>query len=550
MRIVTLATAVALVAGPALAESSGTPFDLGNHHRPVSTKSAAAQKAFDEGLIWSYAFNHGDAEKAFRKAAQLDDTLAMAWWGVALVNGPHINNPAVDEAHAKTAWEALGEARKRLAGASDVEKALVEALGARYAWPQPEDRKPLDEAYATAMGQVFSRFPKDADVATLYAEALMDVRPWDQWTKDGQPQPGTQEVLQALETARALDPDHPGALHLTIHAVEASPQPERAAESADRLRGLVPDAGHLVHMPSHVDVRLGNWAQAAMANEQAIEADARYAARQGDPGFWGLYMAHNRHFLVYASMMEGRRQVALDQARAVVRMFPPEFVREQALFLDAFMVTEMDTLKRFGMWEELLKAELPVSGLPVSTAYRHFARGVALAALGRIDEAKQEAAAFAKALPAVPTEAYWGSNTAPDVLAVAIPYLDGEIAYHAGDVDTSVARLTEAVAMEDALKYDEPPPWTVPSRHALGAVLVAAGRFAEAEAVYEADLKRYPKNGWALRGLASALEGQSKTAAAADAQARLQKAWARSDIPVETSCLCVKPKKAPARSEE
>ncbi|HET6898586.1 MAG TPA: hypothetical protein VFK70_09570, partial [Vicinamibacteria bacterium] len=345
-------------------------FDLGSHHRAVSTSNADAQKAFDQGLLWSFSFNHGDAERAFREAARLDDTLAMAWWGVALVNGPHINNPTVDEAHAKVAWEALAEAKKRREGASDVEKALIDALASRYAWPHPADRHPLDEAYAAAMADVFKRFPQDADVATLYAEALMDVRPWNQWTRDGQPQPGTLEVVQALETARALNPDHPGALHLTIHALEASPQPERAREAADRLRNLVPDAGHLVHMPSHIDVRLGRWQEAAVANEKAMAADARYNARRLEPGFWGLYMAHNQHFLGYTAMMEGRRESALGHMQGVVAMFPPDFVKENAVFMDAFMTAHLESLKRFGEWQAILEDKPVVDGLPVSTAHR------------------------------------------------------------------------------------------------------------------------------------------------------------------------------------
>jgi len=516
------------------------PFDLGTYHRAVSTTNGEAQKAFDQGLLWSFSFNHGDAERALREAARLDDTLAMAWWGIALVNGPHINNTTVDEAHARTAWEALAEARKRREGASDVEKALIDALGARYAWPQPADRHSLDEAYAAAMADVFKRFPKDADVATLYAESLMDVRPWDQWTHEGQPQPGTAEVLAALETARGLDPNHPGALHLTIHALEASPQPERAREAADRLRDLVPDAGHLRHMPAHIDVRLGRWPEAAVANEKAMAADARYNARKLDPGFWGMYMAHNEHFLAYTAMMEGRRQAALDHTAAVVTMFPPEFVKENAVFADAFMTVHLEALKRFGEWQAILDDKPVVEGLPVSTAYGHFARAVALAALDRGAEAETEAAAFRAALPAVPKDAQWGSNTAAGVLAVGVPYVEGEIAYRKGRKEEAIAKLREAVVLEDALKYDEPPPWTVPSRHALGAVLIASRRYADAEAVYAADLLRYPENGWSLRGLAQAYEAQGKATEAAAVKARLQKAWARADVTVDSSCLCVR----------
>jgi len=536
-----VAATAAAAAEPPPPAAPYLPFDLGTHHRAVSTSNADAQKAFDQGLLWSFSFNHGDAERALREAARLDDALAMAWWGIALVNGPHINNPTVDEAHAKVAWDALAEAKKRREGASDVERALIDALVARYAWPQPADRHPLDEAYAAAMADVFKRFPQDADVATLYAEALMDVRPWNQWTREGQPQPGTLDVLQALETARALDPDHPGALHLTIHALEASPQPERAREAADRLRNLAPDAGHLVHMPAHIDVRLGRWPDAAVANEKAMAADARYNARKLDPGFWGLYMAHNQHFLGYTAMMEGRREAALGNMRGVVTMFPPEFVKENAVFMDAFMTAHLEALKRFGEWQAVLDSKPVVEGLPVSTAHRHMVRAIALSALGRVREAEKEAAALRTAVAAISKDAAWGSNTAAGAMAVGVPYVEGEIAYRKGNQTAAIAKLREAVALEDGLKYDEPPAWTVPTRHSLGAVLIAARRYADAEAVYRDDLRRYPENGWSLRGLAQALEAQGKQEEAAEVKARLAKAWARADVVVDSSCLCIRP---------
>jgi tetratricopeptide (TPR) repeat protein len=537
----------AVAAEPPPPAAPYVPFDLGTYHRPVSTSNAEAQKAFDQGLLWSFSFNHGDAERAFREAARLDDALAMAWWGIALVSGPHINNTTVDEAHAKVAWDALAEAKKRSEGARDVERALIDALVSRYAWPPPADRHALDEAYAAAMADVFKRFPQDADVATLYAEALMDVRPWNQWTREGQPQPGTLEVLQALETARALSPDHPGALHLTIHALEASPQPERAREAADRLRNLVPDAGHLVHMPSHIDVRLGRWPEAATANEKAMAADARYNARKLEPGFWGLYMAHNQHFLGYTAMMEGRREAALGHMQGVVTMFPPEFVRENAVFMDAFMTAHLEALKRFGEWQAILDEKPVVEGLPVSTAHSHMVRAVALSALGRTREAEKEAAALRTAVAAISKDAAWGSNTAAGAMAVGLPYVEGEIAYRKGNKTAAIAKLREAVALEDALKYDEPPAWTVPTRQSLGAVLIAARRYADAEAVYRDDLKRYPENGWSLRGLAQALEAQGKRPEAADVKARLARAWVRADVVVDSSCLCIRPGKGGQR---
>lgn len=545
--------AAAAAGSPSISEdvdppSAWRPFDLGSYSRPVSTRVTEAQKAFDQGLLWSFAFNHDEAERAFVEAARRDPSLAMAWWGVALVNGPHINNPAMSEAQSSRAWDALAKARALAAGASDVEKALIEALAARYAWPPPADRAPLDAAYAKAMAGVRSRFPADADVATLAAEALMDIRPWDQWTKDGKPQPGTAEVLAALEEARRLAPDHPGALHLTIHALEASPRPERAAEAADRLRALVPDSSHLVHMPSHIDVRTGRWKEAAEANERAMAADRRYQARSGEIGFYRIYMAHNAHFLAYTAMMEGRREAALATATGVVAGLDPAFVQENAAFADAFLTVVGEAQKRFGLWKEILAAKAPPERLPVSAAHAHFLRGVAHAALGDVAQAKRERAAFVAALPRVPKEFYWGSNLASDVLAVGLPYLDGEIAYREGDHATAVSKVREAVRLEDALKYDEPPAWTVPSRHALGAILIDAKRPAEAEAVYREDLTKYPGNGWALRGLATALEMQKKSSEATAVEERFAAAWARADTSLETSCFCVRKGRADAPS--
>ncbi|HEX2758743.1 MAG TPA: hypothetical protein VHP60_09635 [Thermoanaerobaculia bacterium] len=532
----------ALAQAPAKPAGAGwKPFDLGTHRRAVSTVDPGAQLAFDQGLNWSFAFNHEEAEKAFREAARRDPALAMAWWGIALVNGPHINNPVVDEAHAKVAWETLGEAKKRAERASDVEKALIEALGSRYALPQPEDRKPLDEAYAKAMGSVRRLFPKDADVAALYAEALMDVHPWDQWTSDGKARPGTQEILDAIEAALALSPRHPLALHMKIHALEASPHPENAKQAADLLRALVPDSSHLVHMPAHIYARVGGWREAAAANERALAADARYNARVPEFGFYHIYEAHNAHFLGFTAEMEGRKAVALEMTKAVVDGLSPEFLKENAMFADAFTTVYWEAQKRFGMWKELLSAPEPADYLPVSRAYRVFLRGIAQAALGHVEDAEKERAALAEAVKKVPKEFLFGTNAAADVFGVCEPYLEGEIAYRKGDLGTAVAKLREAVKREDALKYDEPPDMTVPSRHALGAVLLAAGRPVEAEAVYREDLVRYPENGWSLQGVARALRAQKRTKEAAGFDARFKKAWSRADVEASSSCLCVKP---------
>ena len=524
----------------ALKVKSWVPFKLGTHHRLVSTHDPVAQRAFDDGLIWTFAFNHDEALRSYQEAARHDTDLAMAWWGIALVNGPHINNPRMDEAHVKAAWEALAEAKKRKERSSPVEKALITALEARYALPSPTDRKPLDEAFAKAMGEVSKRFPKDADVAALYAEALMDVRPWDQWTREGKAQPGTQEVLAALKRSLALDPNHPLALHLTIHALEASPHPEGAKAAADRLRSLVPDASHLVHMPGHIYARIGDWKGAAQSNERAMAVDLGYKARTPEIGFYGLYMLHNTHFLAYTALMEGRKSVALEQSKAVVSTFPLAWVKENAAFADAFQTVYGEALKRFGMWEELLKAPAPDPLLPLSSAYWHALRGTAFAATGKVEEAQKEQTEFEAAIPKVPASFVWGANSSASVLRVAKAYLAGEIAFRQQKVDEAISHLQEAVRLEDALKYDEPPECTVPARHVLGAVFLAANRPADAESVYRADLQAYPANYWSLLGLQRALAAQGKKKEAKRAAMQLAKASERSDIQAASSCLCVK----------
>lgn len=516
------------------------PFELGTHHRRTSTGMPAAQAAFDQGLLWSFAFNHDEAERAFRESARLDPSFALAWWGVALVNGPHINNPSLDEAHAKIAWEALAEAKVRTPSALPVERALIAALSARYAMPSPAARKALDETYAKAMGEVAARFPRDADVAALYAEAMMDVRPWDQWTRSGIPQPGTKEILASLQRALALSPRHPLALHLTIHAYEASPHPERGKAAADRLRSLVPDSGHLVHMPGHIYARIGDWQGAALANERAIETDTRYKARQPEIGFYGLYMVHDADFLAYTAFMEGRKEVSLTQTKAVVNAFPLEWVVQNAPFAESFSTRHWEALKRFGMWEELLAEPAPDARLVLATAYWHALRGTAYAASGKPGEALKEQAEFEAALPKVPAAYTWGSSPASAVMEVSKAYLAGEIAFSQGKVELAIQHLQEAAGKEDALKYDEPPPCVIPARHALGAVLMSAKRAREAEAVYRTDLKAYPGNYWSLLGLKQALEAQGRRAETDQAATRLARAQARAEVKAETSCMCVK----------
>ena len=351
----------------------------GDFARRVTTSSAAAQRYFDQGLVFMYAFNHDEAIRSFRRAAELDPGCAMAQWGVAIANGPHINNPVVPPEQAQAAWDALAVARTLAANASPVEQALIAAAQARYALPQPEDRAPLERAYADAMRGVWRSYPKDADVGALFAESLADLRPWDQWTPDGKPQPGTEELLSVLDQVLAIDPRHPLALHLYIHAVEASPEPGRADAAADALRQRTPGLGHLVHMPSHIDIRRGRWQQAIAANATAIDADRRYTALSPEQGFYRLYMAHNHHMLTYGAMMTGQSALAVRTIRQMVSDIPLEFFKANA-FADGFMAMPLEVLMRFGRWDEILAEPAFPEFVPISRALQHYARAVAYAA--------------------------------------------------------------------------------------------------------------------------------------------------------------------------
>ena len=529
----------------ALAACSGLPpgrFEgTGPHTRTITTASPEAQASFNQGLAFLHAFNHDEAIRSFEAAAKLDPDCAMAERGVALANGPHINNPAVDEAHAKAAWKALARAKALAARATPLEQALIAALAPRYADPQPADRSGLDKAYADAMRTLWKNHPKDADVGALFAEALMDLRPWDLWTADGTPQPGTGEILQVLEAVIALNPDHPLALHLYIHAVEASPEPGKADVAADRLRGLSPGLGHLVHMPSHIDVRRGRWADAIAANQRAIAADEAYVRRSAPPDFYRLYMAHNRHMLAFASMMRGEGRQATAAAREMIDAMPPAWLQANAAMVDGFLASPYELHLRFGRWDAMLAEPEPAEAFPLARALRRFARGVSLAALKRTPEARAEQKAFLEARGKVAKDAAFGNNSAADLLAVADAALAGEILYAEGKTDEAFASLREAVKREDALRYDEPPDWIQPVRHALGAALMRSGRAVEAEAVYREDLRRWPLNGWSLFGLAQSLRSQGKNADAEEAE--FKRAWAHADLSLTSSCLCVPGKK-------
>jgi tetratricopeptide (TPR) repeat protein len=511
---------------------------LGSFGRKVTTTSPESQRFFDQGLCFLYAFNHDEAIRSFEYAAKLDPNCAMAWWGVAVANGPHINNAIVPPERAKTAWSALAKARQAANRGTAIEQALITALAKRYADPQPEDRKPLDEAYAAAMRDVYRKFRNDADVGALFAEAMMDLRPWDLWTADAKPQPGTEEIVATLEAVLAKSPNHPLALHLYIHAVEASSHPEKADAPTDRLRSLQPGLGHLVHMPSHLDVRQGRWAQSIEANQKAIVADRRYREQSPEQGFYNVYMAHNHHMLAYSAMMCGQSKLAVDAINEMARGIPRKWIQENPLIADGFTALPLEVLVRFGRWDEVLAAPEPPDYLPIARALRHCARGIAHAAQGNAAEAKKDQAAFLAACKNVPEGSGVGNNKAEDLLAVAEYLLAGEILYREGQVEPALAELRNAIAVEDTLRYSEPPDWIHPVRHSLGATLLKERRAVEAEQVYRDDLARQPNNGWSLYGLAQSLHMQNKHAEAAQMDSRFAEVWKSADIKITSSCYC------------
>ena len=506
--------------------------------RHVTTNSRVAQTWFNQGIQLLYGYNHDEAIRSFEKAAEIDPSCAMAWWGSAYARGLHINNPVMGEEQSRLAFEAARKAVAALDDESPVEQSLVRAVSERYAWPAPEDRKPLDQAYADAQDAAWQAFPHDADVGALFAESLMNLQPWDLWTAAGAPKGRTLEIVAVLERTLAEHPRHPGANHFYIHAIEASPWPERGVAAAERLQGLVPGSGHLVHMPSHIFIRVGRYADAADCNAKAIAADEAYFQLAPPPDFYSLYFLHNIHFLAYSAMMEGRYEAALEAARKIEGRIPPEFLKNYVTIADGFMPTSLYVMIRFGKWREILAEPEPEAWRLFSRAQRHFARSVALSAMGETDKAQRELDQLDTLAGQLTDEWKMGNNTAKEVVAVARTMAAGELAYRRGDSEQAFKLLREAVAMEEQLRYDEPPGWMQPVRHALGALLLADGRAGEAEAVYRADLVRHPNNAWSLLGLLQSLERQGRMEEVAELAPDVKLAWARADVSPLASCYC------------
>jgi tetratricopeptide (TPR) repeat protein len=509
--------------------------NLGRHTFPVSTKSAAAQRFMNQGLNLSYGFNHLEAGRAYAEAARLDPSLAMAWWGQALVLGPNINAP-MDPADEARAHELVQKAVTLKRRATPREAALIEALAQRYSG-RADDRPARDKAYAAAMAGVIKRFPNDLDAATLYAEAVMDLRPWGYWMPDGRPHEGTTEAVAVIEAVIRRAPMHPGALHLYIHLME-SVAPEKAEVAADRLLTLMPAAGHMVHMPSHIYQRIGRFADAIKSNQLAVLADEDYISQCRAQGLYPMgYYPHNLHFLWFAATMAGRGELAIEAARKTASKASDDALKQLPL-LAGFRVVPYLALTRFGRWDEMLKEPAPPADNLYLVGSWHYARGLALIAKGQLDEADR-ALADVKRIAGEKALDFdlFSPNSAAAIFAIAPEALAGELAAARKNYDAAIGHLERAVRLEDGLVYTEPSEWNYPPRHALGAVLLEAGRPAEAETVYWQDLKKTPDNGWSLTGLQQALEAQGRKDEAAIIAARLKKAWADADVRTSSSRL-------------
>jgi len=541
------------------------PFDLGSYQRTVSTSSEEARRWFDRGLIWSYAFNHEEAIACFERAIAADPTFAMAHWGVAYAAGPNYNKQwdAFDEDDLRTSLRTSREATVHAAGlvaaGSQLERDLIGALDARYPSDQPDgDLNARNLAYADAMGEVYRAHRDDLDVAALYGDALLNITAWSLWDlESGRPAEGarTIEAKDVLERAMQAPGGmrHPGILHFYIHLMETSPQPEAARSAADALRPLVPDAGHLIHMPTHIDVLVGDYERVIADNEAAIAADDRFVAAVGALNFYTLYRAHDHHFRIYGAMFAGRREVALVAAAALEASLPPELLRIEvppmADWLESFVPMRLHVLVRFGMWDELIATPLPDDPdlYSVTTALSHYAKGVALATTRRLAAAEHEQEQLAAAIARVPASRYLFNNRALDILAIAVAMLDGEITYRRGAHDRAWASLRHAIELDDTLPYDEPWGWMQPTRHAYGALLLEQGEVEAAAQVYAADLGldatlpracRHPNNVWSLHGYHECLTRLGRAGEAQALRDQLDRAMAQADVAIESSCFC------------
>ncbi|MFN0205675.1 MAG: tetratricopeptide repeat protein [Planctomycetota bacterium] len=512
--------------------------ERGVFQKKITTSSPEAQKLFDQGLLLCYAFNHEEAERRFQRALQFDPNCAMAYWGLAHAAGPNINNSDMDKARNAKALRAARDAEKRMGDCNETERMLIGAMQFRYSESPDADQKLLNQQYSSAMRAAHHKYPNDPDVAVLFADSLMNLRPWDLWSKDGAPRPETPEIVATLKSVFVNYSNHPGANHAFIHAVEASPSPGDAEPAADRLRELIPEAGHLVHMPSHIDIRLGHYEKAILANLRGIDADRKYIESTGPGGFFAMYRAHNYHFLVYAAMFDGQSQLALRYAREMLESIPPEIVEQMPNVLDGILATPLHVMERFGMWDAILNEPQPDTKFSVARAFWHFARSLAFTARGHLTEAEREQQNYKTALEAVQSSRMMGNNSARTILNVGTEVIAGELEFRKGNIEKGFQHLREAVRLDDELAYDEPWGWPIPARHALGALLLESGRVDEAKEVYQLDLKRNPHNGWALHGLAECYRRLGRNDESEKVNIQFNEAWKRADITIQASCFC------------
>jgi len=508
---------------------------LGTHTHSIATRSDLAQKFFDQGLALIYGFNHDEAARLFARAAELDPQSPMPHWGIALALGPNYNMPPMPEREEK-AWRAIIRAVALAPNASERERAYVEALVTRYSKDPAVDRKQLAVNYREAMKRLHTRYPDDLDAATLYAESIMNLRPWQLWTAEGSPADGTLEVLEILEQVLRRDPDHPGANHYYIHAVEASKNPERALPSAHRLGGLMPGAGHVVHMPSHIFIRTGDHELSAATNITAAEVDRKYIQRSGATGIYPLmYYSHNLHFVSYARMMQGRYDESREYAQRLRKNVHGAI--DEMPMLAPYGAFEWLVLTRFGKWNEILAEPEPQEKAPAMHAYYRYARGLAMAGLGRTKDASAEAERLAAICARIPEDQTFMINPVRNVMAVGQSEVAAKIARANGDAAAEIDALRKAVEAEDKLGYMEPPEWHYPVREALGAALLRNGKAAEAEAVFRRDLEINPRNGRSLYGLVEALKAQGNTVGAELVNQEFSAAWRSGSLKLNIDAL-------------
>lgn len=525
---------------PADLTKTGAPLlkGLGNLHYPVTTTSSLAQKYFNQGLTLMYAFNHGESARSFKEAIKLDSTCAMAYWGVAMVLGPNYN-AALNPSSLGDINGALNKAVLHSATATPKEKDLITALTKRFPKAEVTDMTPFNAAYAAAIKALYEKYPQDLEMATLYIDALMNEHPWNLWLKDGQPQPWTPAIIELIEKVMAKSPNNFGAIHYYIHATEASKQPQKALPGADKLRNLLPGAGHLVHMPSHTYIRTGHYHKGVVANEKASLVDSTYIAQCKAEGFYPMLLyPHNVHFLAACAFLEGNSKKALQAAWRVSAIADKRYITEVAA-IQHYYIIPFYVMVQLGEWNKILELPMPGESLLYPRAIWHYARGMAYAAKGDRTNAEKELKTLENLRQTNEEQLkkfmIWDTNSANDLITIAKHVLTGEIAGTNKQYEVAVAELVKAIAIEDALNYQEPPDWFFSVRHTLGHVLLQAKRFTEAEKVYNEDLSTFPENGWALMGLYKSLLGQGKTTEAKAVKKRFDKAWQWADIAINSS---------------